>query len=299
MVVIFGLSISAFVLGTTVTERPGLANAGILTHVYYALGLFVLGGLDLGTPTGGPLVGRVFLWISFFLAPAITAAAVVEGVLRAINPGRWRLRRLRNHIVIAGCGQLTLLYLQRLRELSPDKPVTIVELRPDPQVVARLRDRYGVEVVGGNIRLEAVIETLSIPSADSVLLLTGDDFANLDAATKIVAAAPKLGSRIVVHVADIGFMRSIAQTDVAKECTIFNSHQIAASHLVQSELKTRFLETDSLQVEDSADIVVLAGFGRFGQSVLGSFKNVATICLALSSSSTKRPSCARWCLTNK
>ena len=51
---IFGLGLTAFASGVSLTERPDVTAAPILERVYYILGLFVVGGLDLGTPVGGP-----------------------------------------------------------------------------------------------------------------------------------------------------------------------------------------------------------------------------------------------------
>ena len=56
-----------------VSERD-LADAGILTRAYYTLGLFFLGGLDLGTPVGGPEAARTVLWLAYFAAPLITGS---------------------------------------------------------------------------------------------------------------------------------------------------------------------------------------------------------------------------------
>ena len=52
----------AFQFGVDVTDRPGIPSTGLLTKVYYTVGLFVLGGLDLGTPVGGPEAARWLLW---------------------------------------------------------------------------------------------------------------------------------------------------------------------------------------------------------------------------------------------
>ena len=41
---------------------------------------------------------RATLWLVYFAAPAITTSALVEGILRAIRPDRFRLRRLRQHV---------------------------------------------------------------------------------------------------------------------------------------------------------------------------------------------------------
>ena len=37
--------------GVELSERPGIPYADPMTQLYYVLGLFVFGGLDLGVPT--------------------------------------------------------------------------------------------------------------------------------------------------------------------------------------------------------------------------------------------------------
>ena len=69
---VFALALVAFVSGVTTSGVPDMAGQSILAWTYYAGGLFVFGGLDLGTPVGGPTVGRAALWCAYFLAPTIT-----------------------------------------------------------------------------------------------------------------------------------------------------------------------------------------------------------------------------------
>jgi hypothetical protein len=45
----------------SLSECPDVQSADILTKAYYSLGLFVMGGLDLGTPIDGPLFTRLML----------------------------------------------------------------------------------------------------------------------------------------------------------------------------------------------------------------------------------------------
>jgi len=260
--VVFCVGWGAFVVGVGVSDRVGVEHAGILTQAYYALGLFVLGGLDLGVPAGGPAVGRGLLWCAYFLAPALTASAVVEGILRAIRPRRWVLRRLRGHVVVAGGGKLMMEYVARLRQADKRRPVVIVETRGDRPNLDEARDVYGAHIVIGDIRSDVLLGALRLPHAHRLLLFTGDDFVNLDTAAKALQLAPNLSERIVVHVADLHFMRVVEHTRVASEIIVFNSHQVAAEHLVKSKLLTHFEQTDPL------DAVVIAGFGRFGQTVL-------------------------------
>jgi Trk K+ transport system NAD-binding subunit len=262
--------------GTGVSER---AVTGIADSVYYALGLFVLGGLDLGTPVGGPLYGRVLLWTAYFAAPLITASALVEAAVRLLSPLALRLRRLNDHVMLGGAGRLTLLYVRRLREHDPRRSIVVVERNPNHESLMELREAYHATIITGDITNDEVLRGLRVERAHRVLLLTGDDFANLDAASKIVKLAPASADRIVVHVSDLGFMRQTAGSSVARACRIFNGHEFAAVNLVQTHLLGRFQRTAR------PDVVVLAGFGRFGQTVLdqlqqharGSFSQVVVI----------------------
>lgn len=266
---VFACGLSAFAMGVDVSDRPGVGAADLPTKIYYTLGLFVLGGLDLGMPVGGPAHGRSLLWFAYFAAPLITASAVVEGLIKVLSREALMMRRLRGHVVIAGCGRLTLLILRRLRESMPECSVVVVEMRPDCAHVDEAREAYGAHVLIGDIASDAVLGTLHLDRAERVFLLTGDDFVNLDAATKILSMARKLGPRTVVHVADLGFMRAMAGTRVATECVPFNTHHVAARHLVERELQAHFTHTEAL------DTVMLAGFGRFGQTVLGELQALA------------------------
>lgn len=264
---VFGCGLCGFALGAGASERPGVAGADALAKVYYALSLFVLGGVDIGMPQGGPALARGLLWFAYFAAPTITTASVIEGALRAFAPERWQLRRLRGHTVIAGAGGIGQLFLRRLRERHPRQPVVVVELQQDHP--ARAAIRHHAHMLIGDVRADAVLDALRLDHAERVFLLTGDDFANLDAAAKILQRAPALAARTVVHVADLHFLRVMSDTRVAGQCAIFNSHDIAAAHLVRAELLDHFQRT-ALR-----DVVVLAGFGRFGQSVLANLQALA------------------------
>lgn len=263
----FAFGVTGFAFGVDVTQRPGIADESLLTKIYYALGLFIFGGMDLGTPTGGPVVARALLWTSYFLAPAITASAVIEATLRLIAPEHRWMRRIKGHVVVAGAGRLTALYLSRLRAAEGDVPIVVVT-PPDARPL-ELPGHLRVRTVTGDIRSDAVLEQLHVERARRVLLLTDDDFTNLDAAQKILALAPNLANDVVVHVADLRFLRSMAGSHLARRCTTFNGHQIAAKHMVQTHVLAHFQRTVP------RDLVILAGFGRFGETILSELQSEA------------------------
>jgi Trk K+ transport system NAD-binding subunit len=265
----FACGLAAFRMGVGASDRDGIPDLGWLGQCYYTAGLFVLGGMDLGVPTGGTPLARALLWMAYLGAPTITAEALIEGVLRAIRPRHWALRRIRHHVVIAGCGKLAMQYLARLRATHSRKPVVVVEKHADAPNLDEARDVYGAHIVAGDVDSDALLGVLRLDHADRAILLTGDDFVNLDAAAKILTLAPGLAGRIVVHVADLHFLRAVRGTRIAESCIVFNTHQIAAEKLVRHELVAHFDRTEPL------DTVVLAGFGRFGQTVLAELQKLA------------------------
>jgi Trk K+ transport system NAD-binding subunit len=155
-----------------------------------------------------------------------------------------------------------MLYVRKLRQRERRRTIVVVERTPNHPSLAELRSSYRALILNGDITSDETLRRLRLKHAQRVMLLTGDDFANLDSAAKIVKLAPGLADRVVVHVADLGFMRDTAESSVARACEIFNGHEFAATRLVQSHLLQRFLSTPE------RDLVVLAGFGRFGQTVL-------------------------------
>jgi voltage-gated potassium channel Kch len=271
-VAVFFAALAGFALGGTVAQRPSVASEPLVAKVYYALGLFVLAGIDLGMPSGGPPLARGLLWFSFFAAPTVTAGALTEGLLRLLDQDVLGRARLRGHVVIAGCGRLAMLYLTQLRARAPTIPVLIVEPRVDHPNLALARAR-GARVVLGDITDDATLAQLALERASRALMLTGDDFANLDAATKVLARVPAMGERLIVHVGDLRFAQAIAGTRVAGACALFNSYEVAARHLVETVLLPHFQKTTG------CDALVLGGFGRFGQTVLSELRRRKAECI--------------------
>ena len=276
--IVYALAVLAMSAGVGVSQRE-LSESAVLQRAYYALGLFVLGGLDLGTPVGGPPLARAILWGTYFVAPLITVSALVEAALRLIWPLALRARRLSGHVILGGAGRLTLIYVRKLRERDPKRPIVVVDQDASHPFIAELRDVHHAIVVTGDVARTETLRELRLDSAHRVVLLTGDDFANLDAAAKVLRLAPSMAGRIVVHVSDLRVVRETKGSSIARACEIFNGHEFAAINLVQEHLMARFESTPY------RDLIVLAGFGRFGQTVLhqlqkhalGSFGRVVII----------------------
>ncbi len=252
-----------FASGVSVTERPGVAAAGLLTQAYYSLSLFVVGGVDLGTPQGGPWWARVMVWVAYFGAPVLTASTLIEALWRAISPQSWYLRRLKNHIIIVGSGELSLSYLRVLRAHNPRIRVLIVcSGRQEQAVLDEFRQAYDASVVVGDITHEFFLRQLRVERAKKILLLSDDSLRSYEAASVLLQLVPDIGPRVIIHCASLRFMRAMSNTRVAKNCETFNTYHLAAAGLVRSQVLQHFQGTSA------KDVVVIAGFGRFGQTIL-------------------------------
>jgi len=257
----FTIAVLAFRAGVHVTYWGDLAALGLLTQMYAAAALFVLGGMDLGVPTGGPPAARAALWVVYFAAPVITTGAVAEGILRSVRPAWLQLRGLHHHVVLVGLGSLGTLYLQGLRDADPRRQVLIVDRDGGGANATEAASRSGVRLVRADIKHRRARLALRLERAAGVVVMTKDDLVNLEAAWDLLDDYPDL--KIVVHVADIGMRRRLGRLVDEGETRVrtFNSHRIAARRLWDDSLRKRFEETAA------ADSVVLAGFGRFGQTI--------------------------------
>jgi len=106
-------------------------------------------------------------------------------------------------VVVIGAGVIGLSAAAALARAG--RSVVVIERNPAHPRIDELRDAYGAVVVTGDITSDAMLSRLRLERARQALLLTGDDFSNLDAAAKMLHMAPGLAGRIVVHVGDLFF----------------------------------------------------------------------------------------------
>ena len=251
-----------FQLGVSVSERPDIVEAGVLVRAYYSLSLFVVGGVDLGTPEGGPFIGRALVWLSYFGSPILAASALMEALLRALAPQTWQLRRLKDHVIVVGDEELSLSYLRVLREHNPRVTVVVVSGSQERLRRAEFEQDFNAIVVQGDITHEFFLRQLRVHLARKILLLDENSLRSYEAASNLLSLVPGIGSRVIIHCANLRFMRAMENTRVAKSCETFNTYHLAASGLVRSHLLHHFKDTRA------KDVVIIAGFGRFGQTIL-------------------------------
>jgi voltage-gated potassium channel Kch len=259
--VVFLCAVEAFRSGVDVSARAGVPQMGLLTQLYYSAGLFVLGGMDLGTPVGGSTLARALLWGSYFCAPLITTSTLIEGV-RRVGYGAVERFGMRQHLVVAGLGRLGMTFVTACRQRSPKGMIVAVDRDVNRAAVTQARRQLRVYVLPGDIQFESAFLHLALDRARGVALLTDDDLLNLEVAFRLAKSHPRLS--IVAHCSDLALERSIADTwgETRERIHVFNSQRAAAQHLYYRHLQGRFRGTAG------KDTVILAGFGRFAQTLL-------------------------------
>lgn len=259
---VFFSALYGFHSGVELTQRPDVAAAPFLEKAYYALGLFVMGGLEIGMPQNGPDAGRYALWFAYLGAPFIAASALIEALVRALANKHWQLRHIRNHIVIVGTGDLTMSYLKVLRRKHPKVPIVVIDNAIDSVRSDELKQLFNVIIVVGDVTHDYFLLQLRIQHAKRILMMGSDDFQSYEAAHKIIQLAPLVATKVVIHCENLRFMRSMEGSRVATMCHPFNSYHLAAAGLVKRHLIEHFHHTEPL------DMVIIAGFGRFGQTIM-------------------------------
>ncbi len=266
---VFVLPLAALGAGVGTTGIDEVGSRSLLAWVYYAAGLFVFGGLDLGAPVGGPAWGRAALWTAYFLAPTITATALVEAVLRLIRPARVAAGAMTGHVVVIGSGQVGLAYLQAVRAVEPNIPILLLDRADRASELLEVERMGRVEVVRADPRRPAALDLLALERAARMVVVTEDDLVNLEVAWGASQRVPTLP--VAVHVADLTLLRPVNRL-VREQATggsgsahsplVFNTHRIGALHLYERFLHPHFEETRQ------RDVVVIGGFGRFAQTIL-------------------------------
>ncbi len=260
-IVIFFCGLAGFLSGVEVSERD-IADVNLATKMYYTLGLFILGGMDLGVPVSGPWWGQLFLWVGYFGAPLLMGSTVVDWVHQVVsNQNRW-LKGLRGHVLLIGTDDVAHSILEKLEELNPGGLVVVIDRDITRSQAMEYGQRYGAKVIAGDFTNDYFLSTLRLSRARRVIIASKNDFDNFETASKILDIHPELGQRMLVHSNHLRFMRVLRSSRVVRECVVFNSYHLAAQYVVKNLMMEHIRSTEGL------DTVILAGFGRFGQTIL-------------------------------
>ena len=223
---------------------------------------FLLAGSEFGIPVSGPQWALSLMWFVYFAAPLSTVILGAERLVQIIEKENWKVSSFKNHYVIFGYDAISASYLRRLRSKDQKSRIILVDDRLEPPQKRDLANRFSLIAIDGTASLQTLSENLRLQFAKKVCIFQDADFDAFDSATFILQKWPELEGKIIVQSGDQRFVRSLKNSDLSRRCVLFNSYNLAASVLVSSALITHFKESPE------TDLVVIAGYGRFGQSML-------------------------------
>jgi Trk K+ transport system NAD-binding subunit len=245
--------------------------------LYSTLGLFAFAGNRFGFPQTSLLVAV------YFLAPYITASALLEAVLRVLHErNSLLLAGMRGHTVICGAGNLGLLLADEY-ERSRTPTVLVNDKAPDAE-----EDTAALVVIGDMTR-ESVLRDARAETAGRVYLTAGDDLVNLEVATRLarrLASVPLgTGPMVYCHIGDATLRDTLLDADGPRRVNYFNSYRLSAKALVARMFAEGWIPEVEVAPgtylgvqdagfglrgtiqEDAPRVAVVVGLGRFGRAV--------------------------------
>jgi voltage-gated potassium channel Kch len=165
-------------------------------------------------------------------------------------------------MLVVGLGRLGTTFVAALRSWGQSGTIVAVDRDIQRAALDQLRHQHRLRIIRGDARIAGTFASLAIEHARGVALLTEDDLLNLDVAFRLAKEHPEIP--ILAHVSDISLQRAAADVEAhgaRGRLHVFNGHRVTAEHLFSNHLREYFEATHS------KDTVVLAGFGRFGQTI--------------------------------
>jgi Trk K+ transport system NAD-binding subunit len=212
----------------------------------------------------------------FFLAPILGLGALADSVVRLAYLMFTKKQRLpewqrimaslqRKHIVVVGVWRVGLQVVKGLRALG--EHVVVVHPEPDPDPQGALLDEmydFGIPVIRGNVRSSKTLQQAGVPHASAVVVTTGDDLTNLDAA--LTARDLNANARIVVRLFDETLA---AKVEGAFAMPTISTAHVSAPAFIAAATGRKVYHEFSLagQPVNLTDLVVNPGGGLVGQTV--------------------------------
>tara|TARA_B100000683_G_scaffold267291_1_gene300725 strand:- start:10529 stop:11656 length:1128 start_codon:yes stop_codon:yes gene_type:complete len=239
LIIIF-IALYSFNNGVMLSSNRDIESESLIVQFYYAISLFFLNGLDMGMPIGGSSLLRNALLVCYLIAPLMTAVTIIEAIVLSLNPGKLR-RKLKNHIIYVGSGNLT---IKEVKKMLNESIIVVVDKDPNHKNKEKLKllvDEYIV----GDIKDKSIQKRINVNESKKICLFTNKDKININAALELNH------QNSIVRVEDLGMINLFKD-----RFQIRSVHRENAINLIES--------SDLL----SKSNLVIFGFGRFGQNLL-------------------------------
>ena len=208
------------------------------------------------------------MWALRLLAPLLLGDAIFRYVTTT-SPMRALANAFEPPVVILGAGKLGTMVCEELTSRSGFWPwtwtsVIVIERDPKNANLDGLR-ALGVRIVIGDGAQESTLRRARAHRARWFLAFAGDDIANVNATLRALQLQPRPELWCLCHVYDLELERTldeyIADTGWRDRVDFVNSYRLAASRVVEDRV------LGLIDGGAAAGLVIIGGFGRFGQSV--------------------------------
>jgi len=256
-------------LQTGMVSETGIAR--YFEAFYYSLSLFIIGGLDIGLPSGGSATTLTLLWICYFLAPLVTLSVVYqviqEKVLSRFSP------RFKNHSVVCGLGRNGKLIYDLIKEHeSKNHRIVVIEKNENNPRSVYLHKSRTTWWLKDDFTLLPVLRRASVHKAKRVYITTNLDLTNLNALVMIQGMQNRRKDlKTFFHLGNLS-LNDIWQQSFLKDPTyagvkIFNGYQVVTRRLYRRWV----LERNYL--DSGGNILIILGYGQFGQMLFNHLAN--------------------------
>jgi hypothetical protein len=260
IVTIIAVAWSSF-LQTDMLAQSGFAR--YFEALYFALSLFIIGGIDIGLPVGSSALVLVLLWICYFLAPLMTLSIVYqviqEKVLSHFSP-RWK-----NHSVICGLGRNGRLIYDLIKEHEPERHrIIVIERDVNNSRSVFLQKSKTTWWLKDDFTQLSVLRRAHIGKAKRIYITTNLDITNLNTLVMIQGLTKRRKyQQTFFHLGNLG-LHELWQNTFLKDplyagVKIFNGYQVVTRRLYQRWVLGKNY------IDPAGNIFIILGYGRFGQ----------------------------------
>lgn len=279
--------LAALIAGTIFTSlvefSDPLVNDRWYKSLYHTLQFFVLSA---EFPESGPWFAFYPLLFLYFLIPLMTVdfiSTALVNVFYSFSVSGKKIYKFKNHVVVAGSGKAGE-FLSRKFVQSPSSYKNAIIVDNNEQLVRKNqfldnRIKYLLDDISrtsnkvkakGPVKLKdlSFIEKTNLKDARLFVAITGDDFANLDAAILINDKADETMPQSFIQISDTHLYKIIKERhkelfeNHKNSIHIINSYEIVAEKVIQE-----MHATENNLLQKSEILYVIAGFGNFGKMI--------------------------------
>ena len=261
----------AIIISTVCSMLVHFANVEENSHWYNALWhtlqVFVFSA---SLPIDGPWYAFYPLICFHFIIPLATISFINEMFDGLININNIKYNYMTDHIVIAGLGKTGDYLSRQFAQNTTNKKEHVLVIDNNAELIKKNASineniKYLIEDIGRSGE-NTFIERANIEKAKLFITLTGNDFANIDAACLLEKQKQK--PYCFIQISNLNLLHTIRH-DPSK---YFNANENKI-HIINSyEIVARYVVNDILlrnnQIINSKEVLfVIAGFGNFGKMI--------------------------------